>query len=153
MLFRSITATATDNAQSGGNTATASISVTLTPTSPVISSVATGPTSPTYLDAVTVLANVTPGTGAALTQVQLLYNLGTPVNTTVFREVFNVTGAGNNNTNWNGSGALNSWTVPTTPGGTVRQVVGTANNTTPVVLTGCSTNGTTTVTCSSTANL
>ena len=44
-----LTATATDSASSGGNTGTASISVTLNAVNPVVVSVSTAPTSPTML--------------------------------------------------------------------------------------------------------
>lgn len=150
-----ITAVALDNAQSGGNSGTASANVTLSPTAPVISSVSIAPTAPAYLDPVTVLASVQPGTGAALTQVQLTYTTGTPVTSTVFRELFSNTGTNN----WDGSvtlGALNPWTKTAVRSASdVRQVVGSANNNTaPVALTSCATtNGSTVVTCASTANL
>ncbi len=144
------TATATDSA---GNTSTASVVGNYTPLVPVVANVTTGPTAPTYLDPVYVTAQVQPGAGAVLTQVQLLYDLGTPVSTPVFREIFSNTTSNNwpSGVNSTNLGALNQWLTP--GAGTVRQAVGQSNNTTPVVLTGCSTNGTSTVTCASTANL
>jgi arylsulfatase A-like enzyme len=150
-----ITATATDNAQTGGNTGTASITVTLAPNAPVISNVATGPTAPTYLDPVWVTAQVQAPSGATISQVKLSYDLGTPVSTTIFRETFNNTASNN----WNGAvstnttlGALNAWT--TVGAGNVRQAVSSSNNTSPVLLTGCSTAiNDVNVTCTSTAGL
>ncbi|MBU6302827.1 MAG: sulfatase-like hydrolase/transferase [Verrucomicrobia bacterium] len=141
-----LTATVTDNAQPGGNTGTASITITCTPLAPVIGAVATGPTAPTYIDPVTILAQVTPGASPVAT-VQLSYDLGTPVSTTIFRETFNNSASNN----WNGSGSLNPWT--TVGAGNVRQAVATSNRTVPLTLTSVATNGTTTVTCASTAGL
>jgi arylsulfatase A-like enzyme len=146
-----LTATATDGAQSGGNTGTASVTVTLSPITPLISSVSTGPTAPTYQDSVWVTARVEAG-AAPVSQVKLTYDLGIPTVTTVFREVFSNTstnnwpsGAGSTNL-----GALNQWITPGTTA--VRQAVGPSNNTTPIALTGCSVNGTG-ATCGSTAGL
>jgi len=142
-----VVATATDNAQPGGNTGTASISVTLNSPTPVISSISTGPTAPTYQDSVWVTARVDAGT-YPISQVQLVYNVGVPIVTTVFQEVFSNTSS----SSWNGTGALNAWTP--TGAGNVRQAVGTSNHTVPIGITGCTTTaGGTTVTCTSTANL
>jgi len=142
----SLTATVTDNAQADGNTGTTSISITFSPVAPVITAVATGPTSPTYIDPVTVLAQIAPG-ASPLGTVRLSYELGTPVSTTIFRETFNNSASNN----WNGTGALNAWT--TVGAGNVRQAVATSNRTVPVGITSAATNGTTTVTCASTAGL
>jgi hypothetical protein len=143
-----ITATATDNAQTGGNTGTASITVTLAPNAPVISNVATGPTSPTYLDPVWVAAQVQAPSGATISQVKLSYDLGTPVSTTIFRETFNNTASNA----WNGTGSMNAWT--TVGGGAIRQAVSTSNHTLPISITAAATtNGSTTVTCASTSAL
>lgn len=139
-----LTATATDAA---GNTAASSITVSLSPITPVISSVSTAPTSPTYMDSVYVVARVQAGQ-APVSSVKLSYNTATPVSTTIWREVFGNTSSNN----WNGSGALNSWT--TVGAGNVRQAVSNANHTTPLSITGASTtSGSTAVTCTSTAGL
>lgn len=141
-----ITANASDTSSGGGNIGTASISVTVIAVSPVITNVATVPTSPTFLDAVTVTAQVQVA-GASIQSVQLMYDTSTPVSTTIWREIF----ANTSSNNWNGTGAINPWT--TIGGGVVRQAVSTSNHTLPVVLTSCVTNGTTTVTCDSTEGL
>lgn len=145
-----LTVTALDNAQSGGNAGVASINVTLAPNAPVISSIKTGPTTPTFLDNVWVTALVQASPGAPVSNVQLTYDVGVPITTARFRESF----ANTSSNSWNGSGALNPWT--TVGGGTVRQAIGPSNNTTPISLAGCTTStvsGTTTVTCASTAKL
>jgi hypothetical protein len=116
---------------------------------PVIAGVSTVPTSPTYLDVVTVLAQVTAAPGNNVSQVQLNYEPGDPISQPVFREVFNYTGSNA----WTGTGALNAWTVNTTNAGYVRQSVGTSNRTTPITLTSCVTNGTAEVLCGGTAAL
>lgn len=141
-----ITVTASDSSSTGGNIGTASISVTLNAASPVITDITTGPTSPTFLDTVTVSARIQVG-GAPISQVQLLYDTGTPLSTTIWREIF----ANTSSNNWNGTGAIQPWT--TTGGGVVRQAVSTSNHTLPVILTSCETNGTTAVTCASTEGL
>lgn len=145
-----LTATAADAA---GNISTASVVGNFTPAVPVITNVVTGPTAPTYLDPTYVTAQVQAGAGAVLGQVQLLYDLGTPISTPVFREVFcntstNTWPSGASSTNL---GALNQWLTP--GASTVRQAIAQSNNTTPIVLSNCTTNGTSTVTCASTANL
>jgi arylsulfatase A-like enzyme len=142
-----ITATSTDSADQGGNTGSASINVTYNANGPAIVSVGTGPTAPTYLDPTYVLAQITQQPGTTLTSVQLQYDTGTPVSTAIWKETFNNTSSNN----WNGTGALNAWT--TVGAGNVRQAVATSNRTAPVTLTSCETNGTTTVTCASTAGL
>jgi arylsulfatase A-like enzyme len=140
----SIAATATDGA---GNTSTTSITVSLSPVTPVISSVATGPTAPTYQDSVYVTARVQAGR-APLSSVTLSYNTATPVSTTIWREVF----ANTASNNWNGTGAINAWT--TVGAGNVRQAVSASNHTMPVSISGAATtSGSTAVTCTSTAGL
>ncbi|MGB8168341.1 MAG: sulfatase-like hydrolase/transferase, partial [Chthoniobacteraceae bacterium] len=141
-----ITATASDTATAGGNLGTASISVTLNAVTPVISNVTINPTSPTFLDPVTITARVQAG-AAAISQVRVSYDTGTPVSTTVWREIF----ANTSSNNWNGSGALYPWT--TAGGGVVRQAVSTSNHTAISVTSAATTSGSTTVTCASTANL
>lgn len=139
--------TSTDSADQGGNTGTASINVTYNANGPVIVSVSTGPTSPTYLDPTTILAQIMPQIGTTLTTVQLQYDTGTPVSTAIWKESFNNTSSNN----WNGSGALNAWT--TIGAGNVRQAVSTSNRTS-ISLTGvATTSGSTSVTCASTAAL
>lgn len=142
-----ITATANDSADAGGNSGAISITVTLNATGPTITSVSTGPTAPTYLDPTYVLATVTPASGTTLSQVQLMYDTGTPVSTAIWKETFGITSSNN----WNGTGAINAWT--TAGAGSVRQAVGTSNHTVPVSIANATTNGTAVVTCDSTAGL
>jgi arylsulfatase A-like enzyme len=142
-----ITATSTDSADQGGNTGTASVSVTYNASGPTIVRVVTGPTAPTYLDHTYVLAQITPRPGTTLSSVQLQYDTGIPVSTTVWRETF----ANTSSNNWNGTGALNVWT--TAGGGVVRQAVSTSNRTSISITNAATTSGSTSVTCSSTANL
>ncbi len=150
--LNAINATALDNAQSGGNSSTTSISATLAPNAAVIANITMGPASPTYLDNVWVTALVQTAPLAPVSTVQLTYNVGTPISTTVFREVFSNTSANN----WSSGGASanlgaqNQWITPGTT--QVRQAIGTSNNTTPIVLTNCTLSGSS-VTCSSTASL
>ena len=118
---------------------------------PAITSVAITPTQPTNADAVTVTANVHPSAGTTLSQVQLTYNAGGGATGTVFRETMN---ANQTATSWNGSGALNPWTVTAVrAAGDIRQRFGNPNHTPPILLTNCTTNGTTLITCTSTAAL
>jgi arylsulfatase A-like enzyme len=142
-----ITATSTDSADQGGNTGSASIHVTYNANGPAIVSVSTGPTSPTYLDPTTVLAQITPQPGTTLTSVQLQYDTGTPVSTAIWKESFNNTSSNN----WNGTGALNAWT--TVGAGNMRQAVSTSNRTAISLTNVTTTSGSTTVTCASTAAL
>ena len=142
-----ITATSTDSADQGGNTGTASVSVTYNASGPTIVSVVTGPTAPTYLDQTYVLAQITPRPGTTLSSVQLQYDTGIPVSTTVWRETF----ANTSSNNWNGTGALNVWT--TAGGGVVRQAVSTSNRTSISITNAATTSGSTSVTCASTAAL
>lgn len=142
-----LTATSTDSADQGGNTGSASINVTYNANGPAIVSVSTGPTSPTFLDPTTVLAQITPQPGTTLTSVQLQYDTGTPVSTAIWKESFNNTSSNN----WNGTGALNAWT--TVGAGNVRQAVSTSNRTAISLTSVATTSGSTTVTCASTAAL
>lgn len=142
-----LTATSTDSADQGGNTGSASINVTYNANGPTIVSVSTGPTSPTYLDPTTVLAQITPQPGTTLTSVQLQYDTGTPVSTAIWKETFNNTSSNN----WNGTGALNAWS--TVGAGNVRQAVSTSNRTAISLTSVATTSGSTTVTCASTAAL
>ena len=139
-----VTAIATDAA---GNTSAASITISLSPVTPVISAVTTGPTSPTYMDSVYVVARVQAGQ-APISQVRLSYNTATPVSTPIWREVFsNAT-----SNSWSGTGSLNSWT--TVGSGNVRLASGSSNHTTPLSISAAATtSGSTTVTCTSTAGL
>ena len=133
-----------------GSTTSAAGTLTVTaPVAPTIVGVSTAPTAPTYLDEVTVLAQVVAAPGSMVSQVQLSYELGVPVSRDVFRETFSYTGSNA----WNGTGAQNAWTVMAANTGYVRQSVGTANRTAPVALASCITNGTAQVTCASTAAL
>ncbi len=107
------------------------------------------PASPTNTDAVAVAVTATPGGGTTLSSVQLSYNTGAQTTNTVLREVFS-----NGATASGLAGAINAWTATANRAATdVKQRGSTGNRTTPIVLTNCTTNGTTTVTCDSTANL
>ncbi len=117
---------------------------------PTISSVAKSPAAPTNFDSVVVTASVQPSPGTTISQVQLSYGTGAVTTSTVFRET--MTASPNNA--WNGTGAQNPWTVTALrAGGDVRQRATVANHTVPVVVANCTTYGTTTVTCASTAGL
>ena len=117
---------------------------------PTISAITRSPATPANNDSVTVTANVQPSAGTTISQVQLTYGTGAVTTSTVFRET--MTASPNNG--WNGTGAQNPWTVTALRGGgDVRQRANTGNRTVPVVLTNCSTNGTITVTCASTASV
>ena len=142
-----ITVNSTDSADQGGNTGTASINVTYNASGPAIVNVSTGPTSPTYIDPTTILAQITPQSGTTLTSVQVQYDTGTPVSTAIWKESFNNTSSNN----WNGPGALNTWT--TVGAGNVRQAVSTSNRTSISLTSAATTSGSTSVTCASTAAL
>jgi arylsulfatase A-like enzyme len=143
-----ITATANDSADQGGNSGTAGITVTYNASGPAIDSLSTTPTAPTYLDPAYITARVTPRPGTSLTNVQLQYDTSTPVSTPIWRETFNNTSTNN----WNGTGSINPWS--TIGGGAVRQAIAQSNRTAPVSVTAAvTTNGSTTVTCTSTAGL
>lgn len=134
---------------SGSTTSQPGLLTVTTPVAPVVAGVSTAPTAPTFLDEVTVLAQVNAAPGTSISNVELRYQSGAGATRTVFREVFNYTGS----PAWNGSGALNPWTVTAATAGHVRQAVGMANRTVPVSLTNVVTNGTIAVTCASTASL
>jgi arylsulfatase A-like enzyme/phosphodiesterase/alkaline phosphatase D-like protein len=145
--LNTLTAVASDGAQSPPNQSSASITITLTPTAPVVSNLTTGPTNPTYMDRVFATAKVRTGS-TPLAKVELTYDASVPVVTKVFQEAFQPASTNN----WNGTGAMNAWTV--VGGASVRQAVGMANHTVPVTLTGCKmVAGSSSVTCDSTANL
>ena len=118
---------------------------------PTISGTTIRPAVPTNNDSVTVTTNVQPSAGTTIVQVQLTYGTGAGTTGTVFRETMNATQTA---TSWTGTGALNPWTVTAVrAAGDVKQKFGNANHTLPIVLTNCATNGTTQVTCASTAAL
>ena len=86
----------------------ASYSASSTPsTAPSITSIATTPASPASTDIVTVSANVTPVSGATISQVQLTYGTGVSSANTVFTETM----AASASTAWTGSNATNPWAV------------------------------------------
>ena len=115
---------------------------------PTISSVVVNPATPGNFDNVTISALVAPSSGTTISQAKLQYGVGAVTTSNVFRETLPVTF----NNGWTGTGAQNPWTVTANrAGGDVRLRAGAANHTVPVVLTNCVTNGTTTVTCDSTA--
>lgn len=133
----------------GSTTSAAGILTATAPVAPAIVGVSTAPTAPTYLDEVTVLAQVAAAPGSTISQVQLSYEPGVAVSRSVFRETFNYAGTNG----WTGTGAQNAWTVTTVNSGYVRQAVGTSNRTAPITVASCITNGTAQVTCASTAAL
>ena len=115
---------------------------------PTISNITINPISPSSTDNTTVTAQITPGSGGSVSGVSLQYDLGAQVTGNVFRETFSMSSSNN----WNGSGGLNTWT--TNGAGATRQANLQSNRTSPVVLTNCTTtSASTSVVCSSTANL
>ena len=120
---------------------------TITPTT--INSVTLNPTVPTTNDSVAVTANITPATGASLSSVALTYSTGAQVTTVPFREVWSNTATASGLV-----GANNAWTATANRNvADVKQRSAAANRTTPIVLANCITNGTTAVTCTSTAGI
>ncbi|MDH4451910.1 MAG: sulfatase-like hydrolase/transferase [Verrucomicrobiota bacterium] len=115
---------------------------------PTISNITVNPISPASTDTVTITAQVTPGLGATISGVNLSYDLGAQTTGPAFREIFA-------NTSGNGlTGTMNPWTVTATRNAAdVRQRGGASNRTVPIVLTNCTTNGSTSVSCDSTAGL
>ncbi len=86
-------------------------------TPPTISSVLRTPASPTSVDAPWVQATIQAGLGNTITSAQLSYSGGgPPVTSTVFTETMAAT-ASAGMTGWDGSGAINPWTVTNTGGG------------------------------------
>jgi|GEM_PF-105615 len=112
-----------------------------------VSNITTSPTTPTNTDNVTVTAAVTPLVPSG--GVQLTYNTGAQVTAPAFQEAF-----ANASTASGITGAMNAWTATANRApADVRLRSGTGNHTAPIVLTNCTTNGTTTVTCTSTTGL
>ena len=118
-------------------------------TATVVGSGVPSPASPTNTDAVTITAAVTPSSGNTISSVQLQYSTGAQASGIVWHEVFS------NGSTANGlAGAINPWTATAIRNvADVRQRGSNGNRTTPIVLTNCLTNGTTTVTCTSTTGL
>jgi Protein of unknown function (DUF1566)/YHYH protein/Abnormal spindle-like microcephaly-assoc'd, ASPM-SPD-2-Hydin/Viral BACON domain len=86
-------------------------------TPPTISSILRSPVSPTSVDAPWVQATIRAGIGNTITGAQLNYSGGgSPVTNTVFTETMAAT-ASAGMTGWDGSGAINSWTVTNSGGG------------------------------------
>ena len=116
---------------------------------PTVTNVTSSPTVPSNTDTPYVTATVTPASGATISGVQLTYSTGAQVTGTAFQELF-----GNTTTTTGVSGAMNAWTsVSTRAGGDLKLRGSTANHTAAIVLTNCTTNGTTAVTCASTTGL
>jgi len=115
---------------------------------PTVSNITINPISPSSTDPAVVTAQVAAGSGGGISGVTLTYDLGAQVTGNVFRETFSMASSNN----WNGSGGLNTWT--TNGAGATRQANLQSNRTSPVVLTNCTTtSASTSVVCSSTANL
>ena len=115
---------------------------------PTVSNITINPISPSSTDQAVVTAQVAAGSGGGISGVTLTYDLGAQVTGNVFRETFSMSSSNN----WNGSGGLNTWT--TNGAGATRQANLQSNRTSPVVLTNCTTtSASTSVVCSSTANL
>ena len=118
---------------------------------PTITAVANNPSVPGNFDNVTVTANVQPSSGTTISQVQLTYGVGAVTTGTAMYETMTNTVSA---TSWNGTGAQNPWTVTAVRNASdVKQRSTSANHTVPIVLTNATTNGTTAVTCASTASL
>lgn len=103
-----------------GSTTSASGTLSIGAAGPSISSIATGPSVPTYFDNVWVTANVQPGAGQALQAVQLTYNNGSAQTTTVFSETMRTAAV----TPWTGDGCNNPWTITAATANNVRQTTG-----------------------------
>ncbi|MEI8037835.1 MAG: sulfatase-like hydrolase/transferase [Verrucomicrobiota bacterium] len=103
-----------------GTTTSASGLLTVGTGGPVISSVATGPTDPTYLDNVWVTAAVQATTGQSLQSLRLSYDNGERRATTVFSETMRTATA----QPWTGDLCENPWTVTATNANNVRQTTG-----------------------------
>ncbi len=115
---------------------------------PTVSNITINPISPSSTDPAVVTAQVAAGSGGGISGVTLTFDLGAQVTGNVFRETFSMSSSNN----WNGSGGLNTWT--TNGAGATRQANLQSNRTSPVVLTNCTTtSASTSVVCSSTANL
>ncbi|MEI6235299.1 MAG: C25 family cysteine peptidase [Planctomycetota bacterium] len=116
---------------------------------PTITSVTATPAAPTSTDSPYITAQITPGNGATISQALLTYSTGAQVTAPAFQEVF-----ANASTVSGLSGSMNSWTTTGFRAvGDVRLTGGSNNHTAAIVLSNCTTNGTTTVTCSSTTGL
>jgi arylsulfatase A-like enzyme len=88
---------------------------------PTISGVTAVPTVPGDVDTPFIKATVTPASGATIAGVQLIYNTGAQVTTTVFAETMANTATGGTG-GWDGTGAIYPWTVTSTAGaGNVKQ--------------------------------
>ncbi len=120
-------------------------------TPPTVTNVTVNPTVPSSTDTPYITAIVMPASGATLSSVQMTYSTGVQVTAPAFQEIFS-----NGSTTSGLAGTVNAWTATALrSGGTadVKQRGGTGNHTTPIVLTNCTTNGSTTVTCVSTTGL
>ncbi len=113
------TSTITVNVTDGAFTTSTSflLTVTAAATLPTITAIATTPASPTNLDSPWVNATIQAGSGATISTAQLTYSGGgTPTTSTVFTETMAATAtaalAG-----WDGTGAINPWTITNTGGG------------------------------------
>jgi len=107
----------------GGSTTSETGVLTVGGGAPVVSSLMTGPTAPTYLDNVWVTANVQPAAGQSILSVQLTYDNGTGGTDTVFSETMRTAAA----QPWTGDLCDNSWTVTASNANNVRQTT-TANH-------------------------
>lgn len=104
----------------GGTTTSASGVLTVGTGGPVISSVATGPTTPTYLDDVWVTAAVQAASGQSVQCVRLTYDNGASRSTTAFSETMRTAAA----LPWTGDLCDNPWTISASNANNVRQTTG-----------------------------
>ena len=142
------TSTITVNVTDGAFTTSTSFVLTVGSLT-TVGSVTANPAAPTNTDAVTITANVSPAVSRTISGVQLSYNSGAQGTAPVFQEIF-----ANASTASAVTGAMNAWTSTAVRAATdVKLRGGTGNHTVPIVLTNCTTNGTTTVTCASTTGL
>ena len=114
-----------------------------------VSAISTNPVAPTNTDSVIVNATATPAASRTISGVQLTYNTGSQVSAPAFQEIF-----GNGSTASGLTGSIKTWTVTANRAAPDVKLRGsTGNHTAPIVLSNCTTNSSTTVTCSSTTGL
>ena len=119
-----------------------------------VGTASTNPATPTNTDATVVTAAVSPGSGATLSSVQLQYSTGAQTSAPVFREIFANGSTTGTTTGTIIPGNMNSWTGTATRAAADVKLRGSiGNHTLPIVLSNCTTNGSTTVTCASTTGL
>ena len=83
---------------------------------PTITGTLTSPNTPTYVDGVYVTANLQAASGATIANAQLTYTNGSQSTATVFTETMAATATAAM-AGWDGTGAINPWTITNTGGG------------------------------------